>query len=140
MFADENHTKFMFMQAWGEIMNEFAQTMEKTKLVLPDHLEKEAIDQQEAYLEDNPDIGIIQEWLDKSCPHDRVCVSMIWKEALKRDYEKPSRRDINEIHEIMKNNIRGWCAVGKQRIDGFGIQRCYDREKGALPDEGWEKL
>lgn len=140
MFADENHTKFMFMQAWGEIMNEFAQTMEKTKLVLPDHLEKEAIDQQEAYLEDNPDIGIIQEWLDKSCPHDRVCVSMIWKEALKRDYEKPSRRDINEIHEIMKNNIRGWCAVGKQEVPGYGIQRCYERKREPLYGGDWEKV
>jgi hypothetical protein len=51
---------------------------------------------------------------------------MIWKEALKMEYVKPSQKDLNNLHEIMRNNIKGWKYEGKQRIDTiYGTQRCY---------------
>ena len=51
---------------------------------------------------------------------------MLWQEALE-NIGQPKQRDINDIHEIMKNQIRGWRYVNKQRITGYGLQRCYER-------------
>ena len=71
---------------------------------------------------------MIQEWLDNT-DKDRVCVMMLWKEALRKEFTDPTRREINNLHEIMKNNITGWEFVGMQRVGVYGIQRCYDRIK-----------
>jgi predicted P-loop ATPase len=118
-------TRFEFIQAWGEIMDEYTRAGGKVSVVLPKEYEEAAIDAQMAYLEDDPNIGIIQEWLD-TCDKERVCIPMIWKEALKMEYVKPSQKDLNNLHEIMRNNIKGWKYEGKQRIDMiYGTQRCY---------------
>jgi len=53
---------------------------------------------------------------------------MIWREAYKIEVIQPQKREINEIHEIMKNNITGWKYANKQSVSGYGIQRCYERE------------
>lgn len=128
LLEDEAQTRMEMMQAWGEIMDEYKRTGGKPRLVLPTHLQAEAIRAQEAYTEEDPYTGIIQEWLDTS-GKDRVCVAMIWKEALGHLYDDPKRQDINRLHEIMKNNISGWKAVGKQACGKYGIQRCYEPAK-----------
>ena len=78
------------------------------------------------YLEEDPYIGMIQEYLDT---HDvnRVCVIMLWREALGHEYDDPARKTVNELHDIMRNNVTGWKYVGQQRIEKYGRQRCYDR-------------
>lgn len=124
-YDDLEATRFEFIQAWGEIMDEYTRAGGKVSVVLPKEYEEAAIDAQMAYLEDDPNIGIIQEWLD-TCDKERVCIPMIWKEALKMEYVKPSQKDLNNLHEIMRNNIKGWKYEGKQRIDMiYGTQRCY---------------
>ena len=124
-YDDYEATRMEFIQAWGEIMDEYLRSGGKVSVVLPKEYEQAAIDAQMAYLEDDPNIGIIQEWLD-TCGKNRVCVPMIWREALKIEYAKPSQKDLNNLHEIMRNNIKGWKYKGKQRIgDIYGIQRCY---------------
>ena len=128
MFEDPDATKAEMVQAWGEIMNEYTQKGGKVRLTLPKKLEKEAIDMQTAYLEEDPKIGIIQEWLDTNPDTNRVCAMQLWKEALGYIYEQPRRPDINEIHQIMRNNITGWRYIGKASAGGsYGVQRCYDR-------------
>ena len=126
MFADEAATRMEFAQAWGEIMDEYLRKGGKVSLVLPKRLQHEAINMQERYMEEDPRVGIIQEWLDKS-EHDRVCVAMIWKEALGNDYGEPKRVDVREIHDIMRNAVAGWEPVGKRRCGEYGVQRCYER-------------
>ena len=126
MFKDEVVTKYEMAQAWGEIMNEYERCGGKPRLVLPKHLQDMAISAQERYTEEDPRIGIIQEWLDT---HDvnRVCALMLWEQALDQVVQ-PTRRDINELHIIMRNNIRGWEFRGVQRCGGkYGNQRAYDR-------------
>lgn len=125
-FDDIDATHFEFIQAWGEIMDEYLQKGGKVSLVLPKQYEEEALRAQMDYLEDDPRVGIIQYWLDNT-DKKRVCASMIWKEALRNDYIAPKHQDINAIHEIMKNNIVGWHSAGKVRCDGYGVQRSYDR-------------
>lgn len=126
MFADEAATRMEFAQAWGEIMDEYLRKGGKISLVLPKRLQHEAINMQERYMEEDPRVGIIQEWLDTS-EHDRVCVAMIWKEALGNDYGEPKRVDVREIHDIMRNTVADWEPVGKRRCGEYGVQRCYER-------------
>ena len=128
MFQDEIATKAVMLQAWGEIMDEYTRKGGKVSLTLPKRLQAEAINMQTAYLEEDPKIGIIQEWLDTNPDTNRVCAIQLWKEALGYVYERPKRPDINEIHQIMRNNITGWKYIGKASAGGsYGVQRCYDR-------------
>lgn len=60
---------------------------------------------------------------------------MVWKEALE-GVGTPKQQEINAIHEIMKNQICGWKYVNKQQIDGYGIQRCYERTGLILDTSG----
>ena len=138
MFADEIATKAEFVQAWGEIMDEYQRKGGKVSLVLPKRLQDKAIEMQTAYLEEDPKIGIIQEWLDTNPDISRVCAVMLWKEALKHEYEPYKPQDINAIHEIMKNSITGWRYAGKQMVgrEGYGVQRCYDRIYQFIPADG----
>ena len=127
LFADENETKWIFTQAWGEIMNEYKEHNGNVRLVLPKRLHQAALDAQTHYTEEDPRIGMIQEWLD-STDHTRVCAPMLWKEALEQTVQQSTKRDIREIHEIMRNSITGWKSVGKQRCPSpYGIQRSYDK-------------
>jgi predicted P-loop ATPase len=141
-FDNEAETKYEFMQAWGEAMDEYLRKGGNVRLVLPEKYAQQALEAQTAYMEEDPDIGIIQEWLDK-CGEGRVCVKMIWDIALNMNYSQMSRMETNRIHDIMKNQITGWKYVGKQSCGRYGVQRCYDRI--SLPivadeKEDWQSL
>ena len=138
MFADEIATKHFFVQAWGEIMNEYQQAGGKVKLVLPAKLQEAALKAQATYLEEDPRIGIIQEWLNNT-KYSRICVMMLWREALKHEFDDPKLSEINQLHDIMRNSIEGWHYVGKQFAgQDYGIQRCYERNDDfvVVSDEG----
>ncbi len=138
MFADEIATKHEMMQAWGEIMSEYQQCGGRPKLVLPRRLEREALAAQTAYLEEDPRIGVVQEWLDNT-EHERVCAIMLWKEALGHLYEDPKPADINALHDIMKNSVAGWKYIGRQKAGGsYGVQRCYERKNQYIDTSGRE--
>ena len=127
IFADEVEVKGYFAQAWGEIMDEYKRANGKIRLVLPARLQDEALKAQTAYLEEDPRIGIIQEWLDRT-PKKRVCAIMLWREALGHLYDEPLPRVVNELHAIMRNSVNGWKYVGIQRIgENYGNQRAYER-------------
>ena len=126
MFADELETRGIFAQAWGEAMNEFQQKGGKVRLTLSKRLERVAEQAQASYLEEDPNIGIIQEWLDSRRDIERVCAIQLWKEAL-QEISTPTRKDINELHDIMRNSVKGWAYIGKQRLGNYGLQRCYER-------------
>lgn len=125
-FIDEIATKSEFLQAWGEAMDIFLRAGGNVKLVLPDHLEKLAMEYQSSYTEDDPDVGIIQNWLDTEAD-DRVCIKMIWDKPLRNSWQQITRAESNRLHDIMKNQISGWKYAGKQSCGGYGIQRCYQR-------------
>lgn len=137
MFQDEIATKAEMRQAWGEIMDEYTRKGGKVSLVMPKRLQDKAVEMQTAYLEEDPKIGIIQEWLDSNPDINRVCAVMLWYEALGH-IEQYRPQDINAIHEIMRNSISGWEFMGKQRTGTkYGNQRCYDRIRpfiGLPPD------
>ena len=125
-FDDEIGTKTEFLQAWGEAMDIYLRAGGNVKLVLPKKYEQQALEAQTAYMEEDPDIGIIQEWLDKT-DKNRVCVKMLWDFPLKNSFLPITRQETNRLHEIMKNSIKGWGYSGKVRCGDYGIQRCYQR-------------
>ena len=129
---DEIATKALVIQAWGEIMDEFMRAGGSVPLILPPEVERQAEEMRTAYLEEDPDIGLIQEWLDKS-ETDRVCAVQLWREALSHPFDQYGKKDINAIHEIMKNNIKGWHSIGKQRCGTYGFQRAYERDAVEIP-------
>lgn len=125
-FDDELATKTEFIQAWGEAMDIFLRAGGKVRLVLPKKFEVQALETQTTYTEDDPDVGIIQEWLNQT-DHNRVCVKMLWDIPLKNEYMQMTRQETNRLHDIMKNQISGWGYSGKQKCGNYGPQRCYDR-------------
>lgn len=126
IFADELETKSEIAQAWGEAMEIYTRANGSPRLVLPKRLQEKALEAQAGYLEEDPYIGMIQEYLDTH-DVDRVCVVMLWREALGHTLDDPPRRMVNALHDIMRNNITGWRYVGQQRLEGYGRQRCYAR-------------
>lgn len=128
-FHDLEQTRYDFQQAWGEAMDIYMRNNSNISLALDRKFENQALTSQQQYTEDDPDIGIIQEWLDTTS-YERVCAVMIWNEALNMGSIKPSPKEINHIHDIMKNSINGWKPAGKQRTNTvYGIQRSYERIK-----------
>lgn len=126
-FNDIEQTRFDFMQAWGEAMDIYIEAKGHVSLALNKKYEKQAIKAQQQYTEDDPWIGIIQEWLDTT-NYPRVCAAMIWDEALEMNMIKPSPKEVNHIHDIMKNSVTGWEYVGIQRNGSkYGNQRSYER-------------
>lgn len=128
------------IQAWGEIMDEYMRAGGNIPLILPQSQTGTARRIQEAYLEEDPDVGIIQAWLEGHEEIDRVCAVQIWKEALDREQIRYTRKDINAIHEIMKNNIEGWASGGKQLCGNYGIQRAYIRVLPKSVEGEWSEV
>lgn len=126
--ADIEASRAEILQAWGEIMDEYMRAGGNIPLVLNKDLTETAKRMQEGYLEEDPDIGIIQAWLEDHKEVERVCAVQLWKEALQHEFERYTRKDINAIHEIMRNNVKGWRSCGHQRCGKYGLQRAYERE------------
>ncbi len=133
---DEENAVIDMRQAWGEAMHIFEEVGRKPKLILPKKAEEIAKQMQTRFLEEDPRVGLIQEWLD-SCTFERVCATMIYRYALGNTDKTPSKRETNEIHSLMRTSIKGWQPYskskdGKARVDGFGVCRCFER----VPEEG----
>lgn len=75
----------------------------------------------------------IKQWLS-STQTRRVCVLQLWKEALGNE-NRPTRQQINELHEIMRFKMQGWelYKAGSRALCGeYGVQKCYVREQDNL--------
>ncbi len=60
---------------------------------------------------------------------------MIYREALRHEYEEPKRWEIKEINSIMNTCIEGWEKVSSHRFSKYGPQRGWRRktDQGFLP-------
>ena len=124
-----------FDQMWAQVWHEWQDGNQS--LTLPPELLDTADKMRAEHMEDDPRIGLIQDYLDrvKHTPDVRVCVAEILKNVLNvPDAENPSRKLVNEIHKIMRNSITGWKRYdgnpnGKARTN-YGVQICY------VPDGG----
>lgn len=82
------------------------------------------------FLEEEPIIGIVQNWLDET-KYKRVCTAMIYREALDGLGSIPKKMS-NILSDVM-DKIDGWHLMkGKQRVEGYGIQKAYERDEQDL--------
>lgn len=139
-------------QIWGE-----AKALYKAgeTLYLPAELDAAAIEIQEAYQEENPKVGLIDDYLERLLPRDwdnkdiyerrqwletnakgtvrrkRVCAMEIYAEALGGDPRRQDRYDVLEVNSIMAN-MPGWERRGNKvgTFPIYGRQRYYERIGG----------
>lgn len=114
-----------FKQLWAEVVSIYKAG--EYSLTLSNEMEIQAESHRELYEEEDVRIGLIQEWLDGT-DIQVVCVPMIYEKAL-GEFGRPNRRESNEIHEIMRREIKGWKLHpnegGKARCGSYGKQVCY---------------
>lgn len=125
LFAKDAET--YFEQCWAEAVHVYKN--HRPTLVLSKELQKYAMEKQSDYLEDDPRVGVIQAYLDGLEKDAKVCIAEICDCALGlRKEEYFGKRSLsNEIHSIMQHDIAGWRRAGKQRLQGYGAQHCYER-------------
>lgn len=125
-----------FEQAWAEAASVWK--AERPALVLPKDLQKVAIEKQEQYLEDDPKVGMVQEYLDRKLAAERakampveenlrVCAQELIDNALPEVSKKGSPAQLTaQVHKIMQTRVEGWQRrPSKARCGAYGVQRCY---------------
>lgn len=131
----EDGSQEFFDQCWAEVYARWKGG--ERSLVLPRRIEEMADRMRGEHTEDDPRVGIVQDYLDAKVQNvssldgidARVCVTELLKDALEEpDYRNPPRKLVNEIHAIMRNQVSGWLpyssATGKGKT-AYGTQRCY---------------
>lgn len=121
---DEAASRAYIEQMWAEMMVMYGDG--KIRLKLPREIEKNLIEYQRPFMQEDTWTGLIQEWLDHtSC--DVVCIQQIYNEALK-EMGKPRNSESREIGLIMNGTISGWTQYPNPRnIPGYGKQRGWMR-------------
>lgn len=123
-------------QAWAEAVHIYR--TERPALVLPPDLMDEAERMQEAYMVDEPLIGIVGNLLDEKLEQanplrpnlTRVTVAEMQERIAESSPElirgMSTRQVTAALHAIMTNDMRGWTRSDKKvRVRGKGVQRCY---------------
>lgn len=128
LFVDENILMNEFKQAWAEAYEIY--NSGKFSLVLSKEMQEYVEELQADFEEDDPMIGMIQQWLD-NCNEEYVCNLMISNEVF--NVENPDRKFLNSITSIMENSINGWERDGTHRFTApgkkYGKQKCYIKSK-----------
>ena len=116
LYKHEKEIKAYILQCWAEALAKFKQG--KMPCVADESLFDKIRQQQDNAMEDDYRIGMIQQFLEG---RTEVCVIQLWQEALDNPYEKPNRKDSNEIATIL--NSLGWSHNGVGRFGNYGVQR-----------------
>lgn len=121
LFDREKEVKLYIKQCWAEALYKYKEN--KLPNVEENKLKEEIKQKQREAMEDDYREGLILEYLkDKKT----TCVLELWQNALS-NYIKPTKKDSNEIGDIM-NNIYTWEKKGNKRFSDFGIQKCWERK------------
>ena len=123
--------------AWGEAMDVYKNNP-NIPLILPADIEEDVLEMQHRFREDDPQIGIIQDYL-ASLKTNRVCVMELWYKALKNTLP-PEKYEVNALHTMMQQEIEGWQRMEtKQRCGDYGVQICYEKtDEGFMETKGIE--
>lgn len=127
-------TDYEVGQIWAEALIAYRNGED---LELSPEVDAEAKKIQGLHMEDDPRVGLIQEWLESEEPDEmdrpsgrtrqRVCASQIWTECLGKRKGDMRPWEAKEICDIMRR-IPGWREVkGRVRVPGYGQQTAFDR-------------
>lgn len=110
--------------AWGEAMELYHQANDAPELIMPRDLDEEVLEMQKRFQEDDPQAGIIEEYLENNTDR-RICVLELWEKALKNN-SKPQKYESNYLHQLMKQNFPEWKRLKRrQKCGEYGVQICY---------------
>lgn len=125
---DEAETRDYVEQALAEALEIYRGG--NYSLTMPKDLQPALLELQQSFAPEDSRIGVIQEWLD-TCGYSSVCTRMIYKEALRNEYQEPKEWELRDISDIMNRSISGWAkhptSDSKIRFTGYGKQRAWDR-------------
>ena len=125
ILANEKESRDYIKQLWAEMMVLYRST-KYHKLKLSPETEEYLKNMQKEFMPEDTKVGIIQEWLD-NCGEDYVCSLMIYREALKHEYEEPKQYEIREINDIMNHSVEGWVKAPQHRFKEYGRQTGWRR-------------
>lgn len=127
LFDHEEECREYIKQCWAEALHKI-----DTPFMNPyaNRDIKPLIEQaQEAAMEEDYRVGMIQNWLDNHAP-ECVCSSMLWEEALHQDIVRFTKADQTQVGLIMNNSINGWekCKPGQMKsFSSYGRQRYWTK-------------
>lgn len=123
-------------QIWAEVLQAYRDGEE---LILSPEVDRVAARIQGLHMEDDPRVGLIQEWLEtpiedewgeESEPdqlRNRVCASQVWAECLHNKAGAIRPWEAREICDILRR-VPGWKErKGRARVPGYGLQTVFDR-------------
>lgn len=123
LFDREAEIKEYILQCWAE-----AKVLYDKGEMLPyanRSLIAEIRQVQDEAVEDDYRVGLIMMYLEDK---DRTCILDLWRNALKNEFTKPTKKDSNEISVILQS-ISGWRKLEKvQHFREYGTQKCWVRE------------
>ncbi|MBU5677891.1 virulence-associated E family protein [Alkaliphilus sp. MSJ-5] len=130
----EDLTEYDIGQMWAETLEAYKAG---ESLILSPEVDKEAAKIQGLHMEDDPRVGLIQEWLETPIEDDmgqstgqlrtRVCASQVWAECLHNKTSSIRPWEAREISDILRR-IPGWKErKTRARIPGYGAQNVFER-------------
>lgn len=141
LFSRKDEIREYIRQCWAEakakLNTEFMRPFADRSLI------QTIREQQENAVEDDYRVGLIRAYLDDKDEsgrylHDEVCIIELWANVLRKDcdYQKPSRRDSDDIALILTGLGDFERAENPKRFYEFGVQRYWRRIKpAAFTDE-----
>ncbi len=124
ILEDEKEARAYIRQAWAEAMELYHNG--KWELSLSKETEIYLKELQKEFMPEDAKVGIIQTWLD-GLAEDYVCSIMVYKEALRHEYDTPKDWELKEINNVMNHSISGWEKVSSHRFSKYGTQRGWKR-------------
>ncbi len=131
MYEHEKEVKEYIRQAWAEAVHLYKEGK------LQAFARKEVLEQiraaQEAAMEDDWRIGMIEQYLEdqKKANNSTVSVIELWHNALNEPEEsKPTRKDSIEITQII-TNIPGWIQCPSPIRTKWGLQKAFRKDNFA---------
>ena len=124
LLADEPASRAYIEQLWAEVMEIYRSG--NFSLDLSPEMEAEAERLRREFMPEDPKAGMIQAFLD-SYTGKHVCTQLLYKDALKNEFQKPKDWELKEIGDIMNNSVTGWKKCKNQRYAEYGTQRSWCR-------------
>ena len=122
-----------FDQCWAETYHKWKEG--ERSLVLPESVKAQAESMREEHTEDDPRVGLIQNYVDAQIQKApfvnsfNVCVPEILDKVLDvRDFRNAPIRLVREIHAILRNSIEGIRPYENSRgrkVTEYGLQKVY---------------
>lgn len=127
LYDHEQECREYIIQCWAEAKARY------DKGEMPNYANQDLRDYyvaaQEEAMEDDWRIGAIEQYLEQQPVGALVCIRQIKHRALSANpdfLQDPTPRESQEIGTIM-NRFDDWEKAGRKRIDGYGLQRCWEK-------------